>query len=120
MSTKVVLCTCGKTLDQKIDYEALADYAKTLEGVKSVSTLHALCTAGDKSKLVKALKGVERLVVLACTRSVCAKPIENALHEAKLEKDKYVLVNAKEQIASVHSDKSEATGKAKICFNGAY
>ena len=119
MSTKVVLCTCGETLDQKIDYKALADYAKTLEDVKTASTLQAICTAGDKSKLVKSIKGGDKLVVLACTRSVCAKSIENAMHGAGLEKDKYVLVNAKEQIASVHSSKTEATDKAKMLLKAA-
>ncbi len=81
--------------------------------------MKALCTAGDKSEFIKLLKGHDRLVVLACTRSVCAKPIENAMNEAGLEKDKFALVNAKEQIASVHSDMAQATSKAKMLLKAA-
>lgn len=42
MSTKVILCTCGETLNKKIDYKALADYTKNLEGVKEVASMKAL------------------------------------------------------------------------------
>jgi heterodisulfide reductase subunit A len=119
MSTKLVLCTCGDTLNDEIDYRALTDYANSLEGVDKVDSIKAMCTAGDKSQLVKAMKGHEKLVVLACTRSVCGKPIEAAMKEAGLDIENYVLVNAKEQIAVVHSDNTKATNKAKMLLKAA-
>jgi len=114
MSTKVVLCTCGDTLNEKIDYNVLADYVGNLEGVKEVGSMSALCTAGDKSELIKMLKGHDKLVVFACTRSVCGKTIETAMKEAGLSTDNYALVNGKEQIAEVHRNRTEATHKAKM------
>jgi len=119
MNTKVVLCTCGDTLNEKIDYNALAQYAGNLEGVKEVGSMVALCTADDKSELIKMLKGHDRLVVSACTRSVCGKPIENAMKEAGLSVDNYALVNGKEQVAEVHNDRAEATTKAKMLLKAA-
>ena len=82
--TKVIFCTCGDALIDKIDYKALADYAHNIDGVKETVTMKALCTKGDKDTLVKAVKGAEKLVVFACTRSVCGKPIETAMKEAGL------------------------------------
>jgi len=117
--TKVIFCTCGDALNDKIDYKALSAYVHTLEGVKETITMKALCTTGDKDALVKAMKGAERLVVFACTRSVCSKPIEIAMKTAGLPEDNYALVNAKEQIAYVHLDKSEATQKAKMLLKAA-
>ena len=119
MSTKVVLCTCGDTLNEKIDYNVLADYVGNLEGVKEVGSMSALCTAGDKSGLIKMLKGNDKLVVFACTRSVCGTPIEAAMKEAGLSTDNYALVNGKEQIADVHNDRTEATQKAKMLLKAA-
>lgn len=119
MSTKIILCTCGDTLNDNIDYSALTDYARNLVGVNEVEPMKALCTAGDRKKLVNKIKNHDRLVFLACTRSVCGNPIEAAMQEANLHKDKYVLVNAKEQIASVHSNRTDATQKAKMLLNAA-
>ncbi|MFC1803105.1 FAD-dependent oxidoreductase [Thermoproteota archaeon] len=65
------------------------------------------------------LKGRDRLVVLACTRSVCGKPIETAMIEAGLGNDKYVLVNVKEQITAVHMNSTAATNKAKMLLKAA-
>lgn len=119
MATKIILCTCGDTLNEKIDFEALADYAKNLESVKEVIIRKAICTRSEKETLVKQLKNVEKIVTLACTRTVCEKPIETAMKEAGLSPENHVLVNGKEQIALVHSDKSEATQKAKKLIKAA-
>ena len=80
MAVNVVLCTCGDTLNEKLDFRVLNEYAKTL-GAKKVLTTKALCTAEDKSKVAAALDG-ERLVALACTRSICQLPIEAIMEEA--------------------------------------
>jgi heterodisulfide reductase subunit A len=117
--TQVIVCTCGDTLNDKLDYNALSDYAKTIEGIDNVKSTQAICTARDRSKLVEMIKGQDRLVVLACTRSVCGKPIETAMKETGLEIENYTLVNAKEQIAEVHKDKTNATNKAKMLLKAA-
>jgi len=117
--TKIIFCTCGDALNDKLDYKALADYAHNLEGVKETVTMKALCTTGDKDSLVKAMKDDEKLVVFACTRSVCGKPIETAMKEAGLVEENYALVNAKEQVAYVHQYKTEATQKAKMLLKAA-
>ncbi len=117
MSVNVVLCTCGGTLNDKIDYKALDEYAKGL-GVKGVTTTRALCTPGDKPKVASSLTG-DRLVAVACTRSICQLPLETIMGEADMRTDNLAIVNAKEQIALVHSDKSDATSKAKMMLKAA-
>ncbi len=117
MGVNVVMCTCGDTLNDKIDYKALEEYAKGL-GVKSVKLTEALCTQGDKSSVAGALDG-DRVVAVACTRSISQLPIEAIMEEAGLNKDNFALVNAKEQIALVHNDKTKATNKAKMMLKAA-
>ena len=117
MAVNVVMCTCGDTLNEKLDYRALEEYAKTI-GVKSVMTTKALCTPGDKAGVAASLDG-DRLVALACTRSICQLPIEAIMDEAGIEKDNLSIVNAKEQIANVHRDRLAATGKAKMMLKAA-
>lgn len=119
MSTKIILCTCGDTLNEKIDFKALADYAKNLEGVNEVIIRKAICTKNESKSLIKDLENANKLVTLACTRIVCEKPIETAMKEAGLSAENHVLVNGKEQIALVHSNKSEATQKAKKLIKAA-
>ncbi len=118
MSINIVLCTCGETLNEKIDYNALKVYAKGLDGVKSIQETMALCTEGNKNKVSKALDG-DKLVAVACTRSMCQLPIEAIMAEAGLESDNMVIVNAKEQVALVHRSRMEATDKAKMLLSAA-
>lgn len=117
--TKVIFCTCGDALNEKLDYKALADYARNLDGVKGTVTMKAICTKGEKDTLAKNIKGAEKIVVVACTRSVCGKPVETAMSEAGLSVDNYALVNAKEQVAYVHLERAEATQKAKMLLKAA-
>jgi heterodisulfide reductase subunit A len=119
LNIKVILCTCGDTLNDKLDFKALADYTKNLENVTDVTIMKALCTKSEKNNLSNQLKGAEKLVTLACTRSVCDKPIESAMETAGLDKENYVLVNGKEQIALVHDNKPAATEKAKMLLKAA-
>lgn len=117
MGVNVVLCTCGGTLNEKIDYDAVEQYAKGLGVIKVIKT-KALCTPGDKPVVSSTLDG-DKLVAVACTRSICQLPIEAIMEEAGLNPDNLAIVNAKEQIALVHSDKVEATLKAKMLLKAA-
>lgn len=117
MGENVVLCTCGGTLNDKLDYSALEEYAKSL-GVKKVIKTKALCTTRDKSSISGKLDG-DRIVAVACTRSICQLPVEAIMSDAGLKPDNLAIVNAKEQIALVHKNKSEATLKAKMMLKAA-
>jgi heterodisulfide reductase subunit A len=117
MTVNVVLCTCGDTLNEKLDFRALEEYAKTLD-INNVLTTKALCTTGNKSRIVAELDG-DRLVTLACTRSICQLPIEAIMEEAGIDKDQLSIVNSKEQIANVHRNRLAATGKAKMMLKAA-
>lgn len=117
MGVNVVLCTCGGTLKDKIDFDSLEEYAKGL-GTKGIIKTKALCTPVDSPRISGAFDG-EKIVAVACTRSVCQLPLEVMMEEAGLNPDNLALVNAKEQVALVHSDKTKATLKAKMLLKAA-
>ena len=113
MKTKVLLCTCGGVLEDSLDYKALEDYAAGLEGVSSVSLVESLCTPASQALLEELLKGHDHVLSLACTRSVCGANLEYVAQRMGIPVEHLALVNAREQVAYVHSDPVEATAKAK-------
>jgi heterodisulfide reductase subunit A len=57
--------------------------------------------------------GGNKVVAFACTRAVCAKPLEAVMEASGFDPQSLVILNAKEQIAYVHPDAAQATEKAK-------
>ncbi|MBN2335201.1 CoB--CoM heterodisulfide reductase iron-sulfur subunit A family protein, partial [Candidatus Bathyarchaeota archaeon] len=120
MSAQVIFCTCGGVLDERLDIDELKNFLRATQGVTEIITTDAACTKSVKDDLVEAVsQGSQKVVVFACTRSVCQKPLEAVLEEAGLDPENLVIVNAKEQLAWVHPDKEEATRKAKMLLKAA-
>ncbi len=117
MKIDLVMCTCGGVLEKEIDFKSLETYVKSL-GVDNVVKTEALCTSGDKEKVTQQLDG-DRLVALACTRSISQIPVETIMEEAEMNPDNLVIINAKEQLASVHKSRKDATRKAKTMLKAA-
>ena len=114
MSVQVLFCTCGETLRGSLDFDELKSYVRDLDGVTEILTVGASCTKAVKDELVEAMTGGgEKVVALACTRSVCGKPLESVLEASGLDPQNLVILNAKEQIAWVHPNLEQATEKAK-------
>ena len=120
MTVQVVLCTCGGTLETKLDITELARFAQSLSDVTRVTTTPALCTRSAAEALKDKLTGGgEKLVAFACTRSVSQTPIEELMKSTGLNPDNLVILNAREQLAWVHPDQGEATLKAKMLLKAA-
>jgi heterodisulfide reductase subunit A len=114
MSVQVLFCTCGDVLKERLDFDELKAFVRGLDGVTEILTTEAACTKAVKEELVEAMEGGgDKVVAFACTRSVCGKPLEAVMEGAGLDPQSLVILNSKEQIAWVHPDKDEATGKAK-------
>ncbi|HEX9914801.1 MAG TPA: hydrogenase iron-sulfur subunit [Candidatus Bathyarchaeia archaeon] len=114
MSVQVLFCTCGDVLKERLDFDELKAFVRGLEGVTEILTTEAACTKAVKEELVEAMTGGgDKVVAFACTRSVCGKPLEAVMEGSGLDPQSLVILNSKEQIAWVHPDRDEATGKAK-------
>ena len=121
MSIQVLICTCGDTLNEDIDFEELTSFLEGIDNVTQVSITKAACTKSAKDDLVKTIRHnpEHKLLALACTRSVCMQPLEEVMKEVGYETDNLVLVNMKEQLAQVHEDVESTTDKAKMMVRSA-
>jgi heterodisulfide reductase subunit A len=118
MSITVLLCDCGKTLRDRIDYDEIFSFIED-QGIKGIIQSSAACTSLERDALVEGFREGEKILAFACTRSVCQAPLEKAMNEAGLDSDNLVIVNAKEQIAWIHDEKKKATKKAKMLLKAA-
>lgn len=116
MSVKVLICTCGDTLNDRIDFEEIKSFLTGLGDVSNVITTTAACKKSVKGEILEALSEDSgyKLLALACTRSVCFQPLEDLMKESGLSPDNLVLLNLKEQLAFVHSKLEDVTSKAKM------
>jgi heterodisulfide reductase subunit A len=121
MSIQVLICTCGDTLNEDIDFEELTSFLEGIDDVTQVSITKAACTKSAKDDLVKTIRRnpEHKLLALACTRSVCMQPLEEVMKGVGYETDNLVLVNMKEQLAQVHKDVESTTDKAKMMVRSA-
>jgi len=119
MSVHVLFCNCGGTLAERLDIEALKGFAEGVEGVAGVGEVACACVPTISAELKDQVGDAEKVVAVACSRVVCQAPLEAAMKAAGLSPDELVILNAKEQVAWVHEDQGEATGKARMMLSAA-
>ncbi len=121
MSLQVLVCSCGDTLKENIDFEEITSFLNGLEDVSDITITKAACTKSVKNELIKRVgqKKGKKLLAIACTRTVCMQPLEEIMKGAGYDPDNLVLVNIKEQLAQVHDDVGSATDKAKMLISSA-
>ncbi len=118
MGTKkigVVLCTCGDKLKEKIDFEALKNFAKSLENTE-VIVVKDFCK-NPKEKLKPILGKIERLIFAGCSERSSLNfnedKIKKLLKEINLDPAYFETVNLFEQLYMIHEDKEGILAKAK-------
>ena len=112
----VFVCSCGTNIAGTVDVDAVAKYAETLPNVEFVTNNLFSCSqdAQDKIKDIIKEKGLNRVVVAACTPKTHEGLFQETLLAAGLNKYLFELSNIRNQNAWVHKDQPEvATEKAK-------
>ncbi len=115
MRVGVVICTCGDTLNEKIDIDKLVDFAEGLEGVSVVRRVKAFCK--DYDSVVEELKGrIDRLLFVGCSErsslTFNEDKISKILEKIGLDGGMFEVANIREQCAWIHEDRDGATRKA--------
>jgi heterodisulfide reductase subunit A len=112
----VFVCNCGTNIAGVADVSSLVEYASTLKDVVH-SEQHTISCASDSLwKITEAIKekGLNRVVVAACTPRDHETVFREALREAGLNPYLLDMANIREHCTWVHSqDKDGATQKAK-------
>ena len=112
----VFVCNCGSNIAGVVDCPGLAQYAGTLPGVVHVEENLFSCSQDTQEKMAKVIaeKGLNRVVVAACTPRTHEPLFQETLSNAGLNKYLFEMANIRNQCSWVHAeDHDEATRKAK-------
>ncbi len=112
----VFICHCGSNIAGVADVPSLVAYASTLKDVVYCEDQVISCASDALRKMTKAIKekGLNRVVVAACTPRDHEPVFREALREAGLNPYLLDVANIREHCTWVHSrDKEDATQKAK-------
>jgi len=112
----VFVCHCGANIGRVVDVPSVVDYASTLEDVVHAEDNLFSCSADASRHIMEIIreKGLNRVVVAACTPRTHEPIFQDTLREAGINKQLFVMANIREHCSWVHSrEKVKATEKAK-------
>ncbi|MEW5733324.1 MAG: FAD-dependent oxidoreductase [Thermodesulfobacteriota bacterium] len=111
----VFLCRCGTNIAGVVDIPALTEYAKTLPNVLYAEENMFSCSQATQDKISELIreKGLNRVVVAACSPKTHDPLFMETLAAAGINKYLFELVNIRNHCSWVHKDQpAEATQKA--------
>jgi len=112
----VFVCHCGSNIAGVVDVEAVADYAQSLPGVVHVERNLFSCSQDTQEQMVQTIneKGLNRVVVAACTPRTHEPLFRETLKSAGLNEYLVEMANIRNQNSWVHAAAPDvATTKAK-------
>lgn len=115
IKTGVYICHCGTNIAATVDVAAVADFARTLEGVVLARDYTYMCSdpGQDLIKQDIADLGLNRVVVASCTPLMHEPTFRRACAEGGLNPFYFQMANIREHCSWVVSDRAQATNKAK-------
>ena len=119
MRVGVILCTCGKTLTEKIDFDELKKFAEGLDGVEVVEVTDDLC---QKTEEKLSNFDVDGFIFGCCSEknslTFSEERIYAVLKSVGVNPSLFEVVNLREQCVWIHD--GDLTGKAKDQLKMAY
>ncbi len=112
----VFVCHCGSNIAGTVDVEAVAEYAETLPGVSYVERNLFSCSQDTQDQMAARIreKGLNRIVVAACTPRTHEPLFRETLKEAGINEYLFEMANIRNQNSWVHSkEPDKATKKAQ-------
>lgn len=118
MSTKkigVYICHCGVNIAHTVDIEEVKQFAANQPQVVVAENYMYMCSEPGQELIRKDIreKGLNRIVVVACSPRMHEPTFRNTLITAGLNPYCLEIANIREQCSWVHKDKDQATAKAK-------
>lgn len=111
----VYVCWCGTNIAKMVDVEAVANEIGKLPNVVIAKNYKYMCSDPGQDLIVKDIKEhkLNRVVVSACSPRIHELTFRKALEKAGLNPYLFEMANIREQDSWVHTDRTEATKKAK-------
>ena len=117
----VYVCHCGFNISATVDVEAVRDVAAERPNVVVARDYQFMCSNAGQDLIKQDIeeKGVDRVVVAACSPLMHEPTFRAAAEEAGLNPYLVQIANIREQCAWVHDERGPATAKAQALVNGA-
>ncbi|SPD72064.1 Heterodisulfide reductase, subunit A-like protein [uncultured Desulfobacterium sp.] len=112
----IFICQCGINIGGIVNVPSVRDYAATLPYVEYATDSLYTCSQDSQETMAKIIneKGLNRVVVAACTPKTHEPLFQETLVDAGLNKYVFEMTNIRNQCSWVHKDSPEmATAKAK-------
>jgi heterodisulfide reductase subunit A len=112
----VFTCHCGANIGRVVDIPAVTEYSKTLDHVAHAEEGLFICSTDAAKQIATTIreKGLNRVVVAACTPRTHEPLFRDTLREGGINQYFFDMANIREHCSWVHSkQKEEATQKAK-------
>ncbi len=112
----VFACHCGANIGRVVDVPSLVEYSKTLDHVAHAEEGVFICSTDAAEQISSTIreKGLNRVVVAACTPRTHEPLFRDTLREGGINQYFFDMANIREHCSWVHSkQKEEATQKAK-------
>ncbi len=111
----IFVCDCGTNIAKVVDVSRVVAYARKLPGVVHAAEETFACSVDSVGHMAETIrnKGLNRVIVAACTPRTHEPVFQNVLREAGLNPYLFEFANIREHCSLVHmTDKKRATGKA--------
>ena len=112
----VFVCRCGANIGRVVDVPAVVEYARRLDRVAHAEEGLFVCSTDAAAQIAKTIrdKGLNRVVVAACTPRTHEPLFRDTLREGGINQYFFDMANIREHCSWVHGkQKEEATQKAK-------
>jgi len=110
----VFVCHCGENIAATVDCERVASEASKIEGVEFATDYKYMCSDPGQTKIKEAIrdKGLDGVVVAACSPHMHEPTFRKACAEAGLNPFLCEMSNIREHCSWVHEKSEETTEKA--------
>jgi heterodisulfide reductase subunit A len=112
----VFACHCGANIGRVVDIPSVVEYSKGLDNVCHAEEGLFVCSTDAAAQIAETIreKGLNRVVVAACTPRTHEPLFRDTLREGGINQYFFDMANIREHCSWVHSkEKEEATQKAK-------
>ncbi|HPD65803.1 MAG TPA: CoB--CoM heterodisulfide reductase iron-sulfur subunit A family protein [Bacteroidia bacterium] len=111
----VYVCWCGTNIAKMVDVEKISEELATLPNVVIAKNYKYMCSDPGQDLIIQDIKEhkLNRVVVAACSPRIHELTFRKALEHAGLNPYMFEMANIREQVSWVHTDRTEATKKAK-------
>jgi len=112
----VFVCHCGANIGRVVDVPSVVEYSSTLNNVVHAEEGLFICSTDAAEQIANTIreKGLNRVVVAACTPRTHEPLFRDTLREGGINQYFFDMANIREHCSWVHSkQKEEATAKAR-------